>query len=62
MSFEAELTDIFFGYLNSRLVLIRIQDSLDFQPFTGASTTDEVHHGFIVDQGLALPIQADEGK
>ena len=51
-----------FGYLNARLILIRIQDGLDFQSATGASTANEVHHGFIVDQRLALPVQADEGK
>jgi hypothetical protein len=41
VSFETELTDIFFEYLNSRLILIRIQDSLDFQSASRASTANE---------------------
>jgi hypothetical protein len=62
VSFEAELTDVFLGHLDSGLILIRIQDSLDFQSATGAGTANEVHHGFIVDQRLTLPVQADEGE
>jgi hypothetical protein len=40
VSFEAELADVFLGHLDSGLILIRIQDSLDFQSATGAGTAN----------------------
>ncbi len=62
MSLEIELIDIFFRYLDAGLILICIQNCLDLQSAMRSGTTDEVHHGFKVDQRLALLIQAAEGK
>ena len=62
VSLEMKLIDIFFGSLNARVILIRIQDSLDLKSGTGASTANKVHHGLVVNQRLALPVQAGDEK
>ena len=48
MALEAELIDIFLGYFDARLILVRIQDCLDFQSGACLGASNEIYHGFIV--------------
>src|SRR5580700_4473570 len=62
VALELELLDVLFRHLDTCVILICIQDGLNFQSATVTSTANEVHDGFKVDQRLAFPVQADEGK
>ena len=62
VALELELLDVLFRHFDTCVISVCIQDGLNFQSATGTSTANEVHDGFKVDQGLAFPVQADEGK
>ena len=44
------------------MVLFLIEKGADFQASGGFGSADELQHCFIVDQGLAGPIAANESK
>jgi len=62
VSLKAKLIDVFLRHLAPCFILVRIQDRLDLESRAGPRATDEIHHGFKVDQRLALPVQAIEGE
>jgi hypothetical protein len=59
---ELDLTELFVGHSDSGLILIRVQDCLDFEPGARLGAANQINDGLIIDQGLPSPVQTDKPK
>ena len=57
---ELYLTEFLVGYFYSRLILIHVQDCLDFEPGARLGAANQIDDGLIIDQRLSSPVQTDE--
>ena len=60
MTAELDVIELLVGHLDSGLILIRVQDCLDFEPGARLGATNQVDDSFIIDQRLSSPVQTDE--
>jgi len=57
---ELDLVELLVGHLDSSLILVRVQNRLDFEPGARLSAADQIDDRLIIDQRLASPIQTDK--
>jgi len=59
---ELDLTELLVGHFDSGLILIRVQDCLDFEPGARLGAANQMNDGLIIDQRLPSPVQTDKRK
>ncbi len=62
MLFDSQLTHFVIGDVDSRLVLVGVQNRLHLEAASGTSATNQIDDRLKIDQRLASPVQTDEGK
>jgi hypothetical protein len=62
ISSQIQVSDFFIGHDGSRFVFTRVEQRLHLESAVRARAADQRDHGLVIHQGLAAPVDADEGK
>jgi hypothetical protein len=59
---DADFSHLILADLDAFFIFVGIQDRLHLQSTLGRRCANQIHHCFVVQQGLSLPGQAEEGE